>query len=108
MDAFYALAEPRRRKIVEVLASRGQLSATQISDEFEVTPQAISQHLGVLREANVIRMERSAQQRIYGLDTSSMSEIERWTRSVTTMWNRRLGRLEKALKEEALRGGKTD
>ena len=101
MDALCALAEPRRRKIVEILAHRGQLSASQICDEFEVTPQAISQHLGVLREANVVRMEKRAQQRLYGLNPNSMSDIERWTEKVTLMWNNRLDKLEKALEEDA-------
>ena len=99
MDAFYALAEPRRRKVVEILAYRGQLNATQISDEFDITPQAISQHLSVLREAEVIQVERRAQQRIYTLNPKSMSEIERWAASMTEMWNSRFDRLEKALKE---------
>jgi len=108
VDSFYALAEPRRRKVVEILADRGQLSATQIYDEFDVTPQAISQHLRVLREANVIQMERRAQQRIYRFNPNSMVEIEGWTRSVTATWKSRLNRLEKFLEEDTQRGGSTD
>jgi DNA-binding transcriptional ArsR family regulator len=99
MDAFYALAEPRRRKVVEILAHRGQLSATQICDEFDVTPQAISQHLRVLREANVIQMERRAQRRIYALNPKSTFDIERWAAGVTQMWNSRFDRLDKALND---------
>lgn len=100
MDAFYALAEPRRRKVVEILAHRGQLSATQICDEFDVTPQAISQHLRVLREAEVIQMERRAQRRIYSFNPRSMYEVERWAAEMTELWNSRLDRLEKALKND--------
>ncbi len=100
MDAFHAMAEPRRRKVVEILAHRGQLSATQICDEFDVTPQAISQHLKVLREAKVIQMERKAQQRIYAFNPKSMFEIEKWAASMTEMWNSRLDRLDKALKDD--------
>lgn len=99
MDAFYALAEPRRRKVVEILAQRGQLNATQICEEFEVTPQAISQHLRVLREANVIHMERKAQQRIYALNPKSTFDIERWAAGITEMWNSRFDRLDRALKD---------
>ena len=99
MDAFYALAEPQRRKVVEILAYRGQLSATEISDEFDVTPQAISQHLRVLREAKVIQMERRAQQRIYALNPKSTFEVERWAATMTEMWNSRFDRLDNALKE---------
>lgn len=101
MDVFYALAEPRRRKVVEILAHRGQLSATQICDEFDVTPQAISQHLRVLREAKVIQMVRRAQQRIYAFNPKSMLEIEKWAVDMTKMWNSRLDRLDKALKDDA-------
>ena len=100
MDAFYALAEPHRRKVVEILARRGQLSATQICDEFDVTPQAVSQHLRVLREANMIQMERKAQKRLYEFNPKSVYVIERWVADLTEMWNSRLDRLDKALKEE--------
>src|ERR671924_925509 len=99
MDSFSALAEPQRRKVVEILAHNGKLSATQICDEFDVTPQAISQHLKVLREADVIRMEKRAQQRIYEFNPKSLFEIERWAEDMTETWNSRLGRLDKALKK---------
>ncbi len=101
MDAFHALAEPRRRRVVEILAHRGRLSASEICREFDVTPQAISQHLRVLREAKVIRMERSAQRRLYTFDPRSMHEIEAWTTVMTKLWSRRLDRLEHALKGAA-------
>lgn len=99
MDAFHALAEPRRRRVVELLVHKGKLSASEICDEFDVTPQAISQHLRVLREANVLRMEKEAQRRIYTFNPRSVIPIHSWTTDITAAWNRRLDRLEKALKE---------
>lgn len=101
MDAFHALAEPRRRRVVEILAQRGTLSASQICDEFDVTPQAISQHLRVLREANVIHMERRAQQRLYTFNPRSTAQMQGWATHLAKLWNRRLDRLDKMLKEEA-------
>jgi DNA-binding transcriptional ArsR family regulator len=101
MDTFSVLAEPRRRRVVEILVHRGQLSASQICDEFDVTPQAISQHLRLLREANVIRMEKRAQRRLYAFNPQSMNQIQGWAAEMTRTWNRRLDRLERALKEEA-------
>lgn len=103
MDAFYALAEPRRRRVVEILAHRGQLSATEISDEFDVTPQAISQHLRVLREANVVLMEKRAQQRMYAFNPRSVNPIVQWSATMAKSWTRRLDRLDKALREETAR-----
>ena len=100
MDAFSVLAEPRRRRVVEILAHRGRLSASQICDEFDVTPQAISQHLRVLREANVLRMEKRAQRRLYTINPQSMDQIQSWATAMTKSWNRRLDRLDRSLKEE--------
>ncbi|MGD0258002.1 MAG: metalloregulator ArsR/SmtB family transcription factor [Thermoplasmata archaeon] len=100
MDTFSVLAEPRRRRVVEILAHRGQLSASQICEEFDVTPQAISQHLRVLREAKVIRMEKKAQQRLYAFNPQSVNQIQVWAAEMAKVWNSRLDRLDKALKEE--------
>ncbi|SRR5258708_29554295 len=99
MDAFSVLAEPRRRRVVEILAHKGQLSASQICNEFDVTPQAISQHLRVLREANVIRMEKRAQRRLYAFNPRSMNQIQAWAAAMTKTWNSRLDRLDTALRE---------
>lgn len=99
MDAFHALGEPRRRRVVEILAHRGRLSASEICEEFDVTPQAISQHLRVLREANVIQMEKKAQRRLYAVNPQSLEEIQAWTAELTKAWNKRLDRLDRALKE---------
>jgi DNA-binding transcriptional ArsR family regulator len=100
MDTFSVLAEPHRRKVVEILARRGKLSASQICDEFDVTPQAISQHLRVLREANVVRMEKKAQRRLYALNPHSVSQLQAWAADMAKRWNNRLDRLDQALKEE--------
>jgi DNA-binding transcriptional ArsR family regulator len=100
VDTFSVLAEPHRRRVVEILARRGELSASQICDEFDVTPQAVSQHLRVLREANVIRMEKRAQRRLYTFNPRSVDRIQGWAAEMAQMWGRRLDRLDKALKEE--------
>jgi DNA-binding transcriptional ArsR family regulator len=102
MDPFHALAEPRRRRVVEILAHRGTLSASQICDEFDVTPQAISQHLRVLREANVIHMERRAQRRLYTFNPQSTTQMQMWAADLAKLWNRRLDRLGKILKEQEI------
>jgi DNA-binding transcriptional ArsR family regulator len=99
VDAFQALAEPHRRKVVEILVQRGRLSASQISREFDVTPQAISQHLRVLREANVLLMEKNAQRRLYTFNPESLLPIQGWTSEMAKVWTRRLDRLGASLKE---------
>jgi DNA-binding transcriptional ArsR family regulator len=100
MDKFYALAEPTRRKIIELLASRGALSATEICEQFTISPQAISQHLKVLREAGLVQVEKRAQQRIYRINPQAMVELEDWARQLTELWSQRLEALEAVVQAE--------
>ncbi|MDE1762124.1 MAG: helix-turn-helix transcriptional regulator [Candidatus Micrarchaeota archaeon] len=106
MDAFYALAEPRRRRIIEIIAASGQLSATQIYKKFNVTAQAVSQHLTILRDAGLVKMEKRAQQHIYSLDPSSISEVGEWAQKTQRLWNKRLDRLEDVIGEEKRKSAK--
>lgn len=100
MDVFEALAAPTRREIVELLASKGRLSATDIYQRFDASPPAISQHLKVLREAKLVCVERQGQLRIYQLDPDGMEAIEQWTQRMTRLWNKRLDALERVLQSE--------
>ena len=78
MDMFSALAEPTRRSIIEMLAGEGQLSVSDIAARFDVSAPAISQHLKILREADLVWVEKRAQQRIYRLNPDAMREFEQW------------------------------
>jgi DNA-binding transcriptional ArsR family regulator len=103
MDIFTALAEPTRRNIIEILASRGQLSATAIADRFRTSPPAISQHLKVLREAHLVKVEKRRQQRIYRINPPAMLEIEQWAKNARRRWTERFDALEQTLKAEKKR-----
>ncbi|HZW03625.1 MAG TPA: metalloregulator ArsR/SmtB family transcription factor [Anaerolineaceae bacterium] len=100
MDTFSALADPTRRRIVEILASTGPLSASEISDQFAVSPSAISQHLKILREAELVRVEKRAQQRIYHINPDAMHELQDWAGQLRQLWNRRFDALEKLIEAE--------
>jgi DNA-binding transcriptional ArsR family regulator len=100
MDKFAALADPTRRQIIELLASKGELSATAIAGEFSSSPPAISQHLKVLREAHLVVMEKRAQQRIYRLNPPAMSELDAWIQKTTDQWNERFNALDRVLERE--------
>ena len=100
MDMFSALAEPHRRSILEMLASEGQLSASAIARKFRVSPPAISQHLKVLREAGLLRMEKRAQQRLYQVNPQTMHELEHWARRMAEQYEQRFDALERIAKEQ--------
>jgi DNA-binding transcriptional ArsR family regulator len=108
MDMFSALAEPTRRNILELLANSGQLSSSDISNKFHISSPAISQHLKVLRDANLVSVEKRAQQRIYTINPLKISELEEWLKKLTKQWEERFSRLDKILdieKEKLRRGG---
>jgi DNA-binding transcriptional ArsR family regulator len=104
MDMFYALAEPTRREIIEMLAKSGQLSATDICDKFPVSHPAISQHLKVLREAKLVRVEKQAQRRLYRINPDAMLELEEWAKQMTLLWSARFDALDQVLKAEKHKG----
>ena len=106
MDLFYALAEPRRRKIIEILATGGQMSATQIYNKFDISPQAISQHLKVLLDVKLLKMQKHAQQHIYEFDAESLLKLEDWVEQTRQQWNRRFDRLDRLLAAEKKRNAK--
>jgi len=97
MDVFEALAEPTRRSIIETLAYSGQLKASDIYKKFKLTPSAISQHLKVLKEAKLVRMEKKAQQRLYQLNPAALNELDEWTMHLKVLWNERFDNLDKFL-----------
>jgi DNA-binding transcriptional ArsR family regulator len=100
MDMFEALADPTRRHIVELLAANGELAATAIYEQFSVSPQAISQHLKVLREAKVVMMEKRAQKHVYRLNAQTLSEFETWVQCTRQRWEERFSALDRVLERE--------
>lgn len=100
MDVFAAIAQPTRRSILEMLAEGGQLTASDIAQRFRLTPPAISQHLKILREAHLVRMQKHKQQRIYGINPEAVHDVEDWARQMTELWEQRFDALERLLKEE--------
>ncbi len=103
MDVFSALADPTRRSILEMLAGEGRLSASEIGERFPVSAPAISQHLKVLREANLVRVERRAQQRIYEINPEAMLEMEQWARNLRALLDERFDALDRVLEEQKKR-----
>ena len=100
MESFAALADPTRRKIVEMLAD-GEMSAGDIAARFAVSPPAVSQHLKALKQARLVRVRVDAQRRFYELDPGGFVELDSWLNSIGKFWSRRLDRLEEGLRQAA-------
>ena len=98
MDAFLALADPTRRRIIESLAD-GESAFVELAGQFDMSSPAVSQHLKVLREAGLVAVRKDAQRRIYRLNPEGLGELDRWLDKVKRFWGPRLDDLERALEE---------
>jgi len=105
MDMFVALADPTRRTILELLATSGELSATAIYEKFSVSPQAVSQHLKVLREAHLVEMEKHAQKHLYRLNPQTLSQFEAWVTQTKQRWSESFEALDAVLEHEKQKEG---
>jgi len=95
MRALSALADPTRRRIVELLAQR-ERTAGELVAEFDMTAPAVSQHLKILRRAGLVRVRVEGQHRVQMLSPSGLVEIETWLARLTRQLERQLTAAEKS------------
>jgi DNA-binding transcriptional ArsR family regulator len=99
MEVFEALADPTRRRIVELLAEE-ERSAGELAGHFQVSRPAVSKHLRVLREAGLVNVREDAQRRIYRLEPMAMGRAEAWLARHRQFWEQRLDALEAQIEKE--------
>ena len=99
MQSLLAIADPTRRRIVELLAER-ERTAGELVEEFDLSAPAISQHLNVLREAGLIVTRAEGQSRIQSLHPAGFDELDAWLHQTRARWSRRLDALERELRAE--------
>jgi DNA-binding transcriptional ArsR family regulator len=92
MNALEALADPTRRRIVELLAD-GERSAGEIASYFDTSRPGVSRHLRVLREHGLVRARGDGQRRLYSLDPVPLAELDAWLARYRGFWTNRLDAL---------------
>lgn len=95
---FRALADPTRRALLDLLVD-GERSVTELVGRFEVSQPAISQHLGLLRDAGLVGERRSGRQRLYRLRAAPLAEVYDWVGHYRRFWDDRLAALGDHLDE---------
>ena len=98
MNPYEAMAEPVRRRIVEMLASgevRSGHVAAAICQEFSITPSAVSHHLRILAGSGWVKVRRDENQRLYRLDETAIAQLEHEARPLRRIWKRRIGEVHK-------------
>ena len=100
MEVFEAVAQPKRREILRLLAG-GELSATQVASHFDVTQPAISQHLKVLKDVGLVNERREGTRRLLSLRPEGLAELNDFLAAILPA---RLERLKAAAEREEHRG----
>lgn len=98
-DVFRALADPTRRTILTTLIA-GELSVNTLASQFEMSRPAVSKHLRILREADLVYETRQGQHRYYHLNPQPLLQVDEWLAGYRSMWNRKLHNLKQFLESE--------
>src|SRR5947209_12918287 len=97
-DAFNAVAEPRRRQILDVL-SAGERSVNELVEALELAQPQVSKHLRVLRAVGVVDVREDGRQRLYRLNGVSLKPIHDWVAGFARTWDERYDALDVVLSE---------
>jgi DNA-binding transcriptional ArsR family regulator len=99
MTPFEALADPHRRRILDMLRA-GERTAGEIVGALPLTQPGASKHLRVLREAGLVSVRKDAQRRVYRLTPERLAELDAWLAPYRRFWTAHLDAMEAHLKKE--------
>ena len=97
-DAFNAVAEPRRRQILDVLAA-GERPVNDLVTQLGLAQPLVSKHLRVLREVGLVDVRDDGRQRLYRLNGHALKPIHEWVKTYEWSWSQRFERLDVVLEE---------
>ena len=97
-DAFNAVAEPRRREILDALAA-GEHAVNDLVAELGLAQPQVSKHLRVLREVGAVQVRDVGRQRLYRLDGRALKPIHDWVKTYERSWSERFDELDRVLEE---------
>ena len=100
VTTFDVLAEPTRRRILDLLLER-ERPVGELVKRLKLSQPGVSKHLRVLRDAGLVSVRNEAQRRIYGVRPEPLEEIAEWLEPYRKLWAERLDALEQHLDEEA-------
>ena len=95
-DVFHAIADPHRRQLIDLLAA-GEKPVQALASDFDITLAAVSQHLGVLRQAGLVTSRAQGRQRWYKLQPAGLQAVDEWTARYRGFWKGRLKGLRATL-----------
>lgn len=100
-DPFTALAEPRRREIVEILARTNRRSVNDLVEILGIPQPSVSKHLGVLKKVGLVTVEKNGQHRFYALNPIQLKPVHEWVSMFEHFWADHLADIKKAAEKKA-------
>jgi DNA-binding transcriptional ArsR family regulator len=101
-DVFNAIAEPRRREVISVLADGKECAVGEIVIRLRMSQPAVSKHLGVLRKVGVVSVVRRGQHRMYRLNAAQLKPVHDWVKTFERYWTHQLGQIKERAERKAL------
>jgi DNA-binding transcriptional ArsR family regulator len=95
-DVFQAIADPTRRAIITLIALQA-MTPNALAEHFDTTRQAVSKHLRVLTECELVKQEHQGREIYYKLEIKKMKEIDKWLNQFRKIWETQFNQLDKVL-----------
>ena len=95
-DIFQAVADPTRRAIILLIALQA-MTPNAIAEHFDTTRQAVSKHLRILTECELVKQEHQGREIYYSLEIDKMKEIDQWLEQYRRIWENRFNQLDNVL-----------
>jgi DNA-binding transcriptional ArsR family regulator len=104
-ELWAAVADPTRRRLLNVLLARGEASATTLAADLPVTRQGIAKHLAVLDRAGLVEARRQGREVLYSVRPDELDSATRWMAQVAAEWDARLNTIKRLAEERHKRKG---
>ena|ERR1700761_3990272 len=101
-DVFNAIAEPRRRELIAVLADGREYAVNEVVLRLRIPQPAVSKHLRVLRKVGVVSTVKRGQHRMYRLNAASLKPVHDWVKTFERYWTHQLGQIKDRAERKAL------
>lgn len=95
-DIFQAIADPTRRAIMALIAMQA-MTPNAIADNFNTTRQAVSKHLRILAECELVKQEQKGREIYYSLEINKLKEVDKWLNQFRKVWETSFNQLDKVL-----------
>lgn len=107
LDVFNAVAEPRRREILDILGDGRERAVSEVVEAVGMPQPSVSKHLSVLLKVGVVTVTRNGQMRMYRLNGSNLKPVHDWVKTFERYWTYQLDRIKERAEQKMLHRGPT-